>query len=80
MKLQPFVVLLAGSVAIHLLQKALGHKENIHITRILIVGILTLSYLQSFLIVDGLIPYHLQDKIDSPITKFIRAIFSLLFG
>jgi len=80
MKLQPIVVILAGSVAIHLLQKALGDEENIHITRMLIVGILTLSYLQSFLIIDGLIPYPFQDNIDSPITQFIREIFSLLFG
>lgn len=80
MKLQPIVVILAGSVAIHLLQKALGDEENIHITRMLIVGILTLSYLQSFLIIDGLIPYPFQDNIDSPITQFIREIFSLLFS
>jgi len=33
---------------LHLLQKALGHEKNIHITRVLIVIILTLSYLQSF--------------------------------
>ncbi|MHA1971359.1 MAG: hypothetical protein ACTSW1_00115 [Candidatus Hodarchaeales archaeon] len=80
MKLQPFVVILAGSVAIHLLQKALGQEKNIYITRFLIVGILTLSYLQSFLIIDGLIPYPLQDNIDSPITKFLRKIFAILFN
>jgi chromate transport protein ChrA len=67
LKLQPLVVILVGSVAIYLLQKALGYEENIHITRILIVGILTLSYLQSFLIIDSLI------------TRFIREIFSLFF-
>ena len=79
MKLQPLVILLAGTLAIHTLQRALEYEPNIKITRTLIVAILTLSYLQAFLIVDSLIPYYLQDNIDSPFTQIIRQLFHMLF-
>jgi len=79
MKIQPLVIILAGALAINSLQKGLETGPNIQLTRFLIIGILLFSYLQAFLIVDDLIPYYLQDNIDSPITIFIRRIFEILF-
>ena len=79
MKIQPFIIILAGFIAVNSLQKGLENEPNIQLTRILIIGILLFSYIQAFLIVDELIPYYLQDNIDSPITKLIRTIFEILF-
>ncbi len=79
MKIQPLVIILAGALAINSLQKGLENEPNIQLTRFLIIGILLFSYLQAFLIVDDLIPYYLQDNIDSPITIFIKRIFEILF-
>ncbi len=79
MKLQPFIIILAGAIAINSLQKGLDNEPNIQLTRILIIGILLLSYIQAFLIVDDLIPYYLQDNIDSPITIVIKRLFEALF-
>jgi hypothetical protein len=80
MKLQPFVVLLAGILAIKTLHQSLRNQPNIQIARVLIVGILIISYLQAFLIIDDLIPYHLQDNIESPFIIFIKTIFYNIFG
>jgi hypothetical protein len=80
MKLQPFVVIFAGMLAIKTLHQSLENQPNIQIARVLIVGILIFSYLQAFLIVDELIPYHLQDNIESPFTILIKTIFSTIFG
>ncbi len=79
MKLQPLVIILAGAIAINSLQKGLDNEPNIQLTRILIIGILLFSYIQAFLIVDDLIPYYLQDNIDSPITIVIKRLFEVLF-
>ncbi|MFX0207667.1 MAG: hypothetical protein ACFFDT_16890 [Candidatus Hodarchaeota archaeon] len=79
MKIQPLVIILAGALAINSLQKGLENEPNIQLTRFLIIGILLFSYLQAFLIVDDLIPYYLQDNINSPITIFIKRIFEILF-
>ena len=75
MKIQPLIVFMAGTLAIKTLHDSLAEQPNIQITRMFIVGILIFSYLQSFLIVDGLIEYHLQDNIDSPVTIFIKNLF-----
>jgi hypothetical protein len=80
MKLQPFVVILAGVLAIKTLHQSLENQPNIQIARVLIVGILIFSYLQAFLIVDELIPYHIQDNIESPFTILIKTIFNIIFG
>lgn len=80
MKLQPVIVIGAGAFAVNMLNNALAEEKNIRIKRIVIVAILVFSYLQSFLIIDGLLPYALKDNIDSPITQFIRYIFSSLFN
>ena len=80
MKLQPFVVIIAGSLAVYSLQKSLTKEPNIRITKFLIVGILCLSYLQAFMIVDSYIPYYLQDNINSPVTIFIEKIFEIIFS
>ena len=79
MKVQPLIVIGAGAFAVNMLNNALANEENIKIKRIFIVSILVFSYLQSFLIIDGLLPYSLKDNIDSPITVFIRSIFSSFF-
>lgn len=80
MKIQPIVIFLAGMIAVKTLQESLKNQPNIQITGLLIIGILVFSYLQAFLIVDELVPYYLQDNIDSPITILIKAIFKGLFS
>ncbi len=80
MKLQPLIVIGAGAFAVNMLNNALAEEKNIRIKRMVIVAILVFSYLQSFLIIDGLLPYALNDNIDSPITKFLRYIFTSLFN
>ncbi|OLS21470.1 MAG: hypothetical protein HeimC3_35360 [Candidatus Heimdallarchaeota archaeon LC_3] len=80
MKIQPLIVFMAGTLAIKTLHDSLAEQPNIQITRMFIVGILIFSYLQSFLIVDGLIEYHLQDNIDSPVTIFIKNLFGWIFN
>jgi hypothetical protein len=80
MKLQPFVIIFAGSIAVNTLHRALENEPNIQITRLFIVGILCFSYIQAFLIIDELIPYYLQDNIDSPITIYIKQFFQTIFG
>lgn len=79
MKIQPLIVLGAGFFAVNMLNNALADEQNIKIKRALIIGILVFSYLQAFLIIDGLIPYSLKDNIDSPITIFIRSFFKIFF-
>ncbi len=79
MKLQPLIVIGAGAFAVNSLNNALKEEKNIQIKRVFIVGILVFSYLQSFLIINSLIPYALNDNIDSPITALIRQLFSYLF-
>lgn len=79
MKIQPLIIVFAGSIAVKTLHQSLRNQPNIQITGILIVGILVFSYLQAFLIIDELIPYHLQDNIDSPITIFIKELFKIIF-
>ena len=80
MKIQPLIILLAGSIAVKTLHQSLKGQPNIQITAFLIIGILVFSYIQSFLIVDGLLPYELQDNIDSPVTIFIKELFRMIFG
>ena len=80
MKLQPFIVVLAGGLAVYMLQKSLAKEPNIRITKFLIVGILCLSYLQAFMIVDSFIPYYLQDNINSPLTIFNKKIFEIIIS
>lgn len=78
MKLQPFVILITSVMAIQVLKNSLEDEPTIQITNLFIVGILSLSYLQAFLIIDGLLPYHLQDNINSPIVVLLKAFFSIL--
>ena len=80
MKLQPLIVIGAGAFAVNTLNNALAEEKNIQIKRTVIVAILVFSYLQAFLIIDNLLPYALKDNIDSPITMFIRKLFSTLFN
>ncbi|MHA2295250.1 MAG: hypothetical protein ACXAEU_05470 [Candidatus Hodarchaeales archaeon] len=80
MKVQPFIVLAAGSFAVTVLHRALTDEPRIQITRSFIIGILTISYTQAFLIIDDLLPYHAQDNINSPLTIFLRMLFTMLFG
>lgn len=80
MKIQPLIVMGAGAFAVYMLNNALAEEKNIQIKRTLIVMILVFSYLQAFLIIDGLFPYAFQDNIDSPFTQFIRSVFSAFFG
>jgi hypothetical protein len=80
MKIQPLIVMGAGAFAVNMLNNALAEEKNIQIKRMFIISILVFSYLQSFLIIDGILPYAINDNIDSPITEFIRAIFSSIFS
>ncbi|MFW9992346.1 MAG: hypothetical protein ACFFD4_09890 [Candidatus Odinarchaeota archaeon] len=80
MKLQPFIVIMAGTFAVTVLHRALEDEPRIQITRSFIIGILTTSYVQAFLIIDDLLPYHAQDNINSPVTILLRELFRVIFG
>ncbi len=79
LKLQPFVIIAAGGLAVLLLQQAMQEDSQIGLSLPIIVFILCLSYIQGYMIANDLIPYSNQENIESPITIFLKNLFTKLF-
>jgi hypothetical protein len=79
LKLQPFVVMGAGALAIVLLHRAMAEDAQASFSLPIIVFILLLSYVQGYMIIDDLLPYTNQENIESPITALLHRIFERFF-